>query len=79
MGECLHPVRVEFIRTPSPMSKKDALEYALTASEFQSIEDQVLIKEKLKKLSNTSQPVNKKKRILTAEDLLKALQFSTKS
>lgn len=39
--------RTDFVNLPQPMLRLDALKFALTASEFQSAEDQALIQEQI--------------------------------
>lgn len=46
-GEYTKNIRCDFIQLPEPMVRLDALKYALTATEFQSPEDQALIQEQI--------------------------------
>lgn len=45
LGICLTPERVDLVELPEPMLKLDALNFLLTHENFQSAEDQILIKD----------------------------------
>lgn len=45
LGICLTPERVDLVELPEPMLKLDALNFLLTHENFQSPEDQILIKD----------------------------------
>ena len=45
--QCLLPKRVNIVELPQPMSKHDATKFLLAHSEFQSADDQALLKDAL--------------------------------
>jgi hypothetical protein len=82
-GEKLTEVRTDFINLPTPMLRLDALQFALSAPEFQSSEDQALIQEQIenrlpvtkqeKVIKPTKAALSLGKRKVSVEDVLDAV------
>jgi hypothetical protein len=83
-GERLNATRIEFINLPRPMLKMEALQYALTAPEFQSPLDQALIQEQIenrepkkpraKRIKADIDSIQGRNRKATVEDVLNAIK-----
>lgn len=58
-GEYTNCLRNEFVSLPTPMLKVDAFKFAMSAPEFQSPEDQALIKEQIDRLTPKAPRVKK--------------------